>query len=640
MSQSLQVGKTLQNRYKIIKFLGSGGFGNTYLAVDLHLPKQPQCVVKHLKPKNPNPAVLSIAKKLFEREAQTLYQLGNENSQIPRLFAHFEENREFYLVQEFVDGHDLSKEITPGKPLSEDVVFKLLKEILEVLTIVHQYRVIHRDIKPQNLMRRRKDGKIVLIDFGAVKEISTMTINTQGQTSVTVAVGTPGYMPSEQANGKPKLCSDIYAVGIIAIQALTGLMPQQLKQDSTTGEIIWQNFAQVNYRFAEVLDIMVRDHFSQRYQSADLALQALISTVVSLPPPVPSVPPPSLTIPRRLNSWVIVGFTLLFSFGGYVYWQFRPDETNVSSNPSQPILSPTKPVSVENTSLVNTLIGHTDQVTSVAISPDGQTLVSGSEDHTIKIWQMSTGTLVRTLGHSQGVTSVAISPDGQKLFSGSRDRTIKIWQLSTGTLTRILRSNSGPVASVAISPDGQTLVSGGGNTIEIWQLSTGTLVRTLTGHSRWIRSVAISPDGQTLVSGSLDNTIKIWNLANGSLRRTIPNHSKHVFSVAINPNDKTLVSSSLDNTIKIWNLANGSLKSTIPERSNYAYSVTISSNGQILVSGSADKTVKIWQMSSGQLLRTLTGHSKRVNSVAFSPDAKILASGSADKTIKIWRLSK
>jgi serine/threonine protein kinase len=203
-----------------------------------------------------------------------LYQLG-QNDRIPRLFAHFEENGEFYLVQEFVDGHDLSKELTPGRRFSENEVVKLLQEILEVLAIVHQRNIIHRDIKPQNLMRRRSDGKIVLIDFGAVKEIGSLAMNTQGQVRSTIAIGTAGYMPSEQANRDPKLCSDIYAVGMIGIQALTGLMPQQLLMDNTTGELIWRNYVQVSDKLANILTTMVRYHFSQRYQSASEALQAL-----------------------------------------------------------------------------------------------------------------------------------------------------------------------------------------------------------------------------------------------------------------------------------------------------------------------------------------------------------------------------
>ena len=266
--------KTLRNRFEIVKHLGSGGSGDTYLAVDLDLPGQPHCVVKHFHPKDRNPAVLPIAKSLFDREAEVLYQLGNAHDQIPRLFAHFNEDGDFYLVQEFIDGHALTQEIVSGQRLSENTVLNLLKDILEVLAFVHQHNIIHRDIKPQNLMRRHSDQKIVLIDFGSIKKIGALGAG------LTIAVGTPGYMPSEQAKGKPKLCSDIYAVGMIGIQALTGLIPEQLQDDPNTGEVIWRDKAQVSDGLANILDTMVRDRYNQRYQTAAEALQALNSDLV------------------------------------------------------------------------------------------------------------------------------------------------------------------------------------------------------------------------------------------------------------------------------------------------------------------------------------------------------------------------
>ncbi len=270
------VRKTLRNRFEIIKQLGSGGSGDTYLAVDLDLPGRPHCVVKHFHPKDPNPTVGAIAKKLFAREAEVLYQLGNDHDQIPRLFAHFDEGGDFYLVQEYVDGHPLTQEIIPGQRMSENAVLNLLKDILQVLVFVHEHNIIHRDIKPQNLMRRHSDGKIVLIDFGSIKKIGALGAG------LTVVVGTPGYMPSEQAKGKPKLSSDIYAVGMIGIQALTGLIPDQLQEDPNTGEVIWRHHTQVSDGFADILDRMVCDRHSQRYQCAAEALEALNSDLVRL----------------------------------------------------------------------------------------------------------------------------------------------------------------------------------------------------------------------------------------------------------------------------------------------------------------------------------------------------------------------
>ncbi|MBW4447980.1 MAG: tetratricopeptide repeat protein [Spirirestis rafaelensis WJT71-NPBG6] len=269
------LGNTLVGRYQIIRHLGGGGFGETFVACDTQLPGLPQCVVKKLKPQSNDPVSLQTARRLFDTEAQVLYKLGTHD-RIPQLLAYFEEKEEFYLVQEFIEGHDLSQQLTSEKNFTQAEVISLLQEILEILEFVHRQKVIHRDVNPRNILRRKVDNKLILIDFGAVKEITTQVINPQLKTKSTVAIGTPGYTPGEQAQGNPKYSSDIYAVGIIAIQALTGLSPNQIEKDAETNEIIWENHTQgISPDLAQVLDKMVRYDFRQRYASATLALQAL-----------------------------------------------------------------------------------------------------------------------------------------------------------------------------------------------------------------------------------------------------------------------------------------------------------------------------------------------------------------------------
>lgn len=268
------IGTTLRQRYKIVKELKQGGFGETYLAEDyINIPviPKPKCVVKRLKPEKRDNSD-TVAR--FDREAATLEKLGNKHDQIPKLIDYFEENLDFYLVQELIDGHDLSYEITQGDPWTEAEVIQLLKEILEVLAFVHQHNVIHRDVKPSNIMRRYCDGKLMLIDFGAVKELALQAADVQGQMSSTLEVGTRRYRSSEQSNGHPKLCSDLYALGLTAIEALTGIPPNQLRRNEKL-EVIWREQAQVSDALAGVLTKMVRYHFDQRYQSATEALQAL-----------------------------------------------------------------------------------------------------------------------------------------------------------------------------------------------------------------------------------------------------------------------------------------------------------------------------------------------------------------------------
>jgi serine/threonine protein kinase, bacterial len=293
------LGKLLDGRYQVNQVLGAGGFGRTYLAQDTRRPGNPICVVKHLQPANRDPNFLETARRLFNSEAETLEVLGNHD-QIPRLLAYFEEDQEFYLVQEYIEGHPLSQELIPGQPWDQTRVIALLQELLEVLEFVHNRGVIHRDIKPDNLIRRNLDKKLVLLDFGAVKQIRTQLASPQGQMSNTVAVGTPGYMSSEQALGQPRPTSDIYAVGIIGIQAITGRMPAELQEDLNTGELIWQDLAPVSPGLKHILTRMVRYHFKDRYQSATEALQAVRSLIAassgqSVPPSQPTPQPTPLS---------------------------------------------------------------------------------------------------------------------------------------------------------------------------------------------------------------------------------------------------------------------------------------------------------------------------------------------------------
>lgn len=267
--------RPIGGRYKIVCQLGTGGFGRTFLAQDMHLPGQPQCVVKQLKPQTTDHSALQMARRCFNTEAQVLYQLGNHD-QIPRLLAHFEDNQEFYLVQEFVQGHPLSKELSKGKPWTEAQAIALIKDVLQVLTFVHEQQVIHRDIKPSNLIRRHKDNRIVLIDFGAVKQVGVPTADIEtGLTNLTISIGTQGYMPNEQIAGKPRLSSDVYAIGIIGIQVLTGIHPRHLGEDER-GEIEWHNRApHVSRDLLDVIDRMVRYDFRDRFATAGEVLDAL-----------------------------------------------------------------------------------------------------------------------------------------------------------------------------------------------------------------------------------------------------------------------------------------------------------------------------------------------------------------------------
>jgi serine/threonine protein kinase len=233
----------LNNRYRIIQALGTGGFGETFLAEDTHMPSRRRCVIKQLKPIAKNPQIMAFVQERFGREAAILEQLGENHAQVPKLYAYFSAQEQFYLVQEWVEGDTLSQIIQKQGLLNENTVKKILADLLPVLDYIHSNGVIHRDIKPSNIILRQQDGKPVLIDFGIAKELATTQINSQGEMMTSVAIGTRGFMPPEQAAGKPVFATDLYSLGLTAIYLLTGKLPQQLDTNLQTGEINWQKYA-------------------------------------------------------------------------------------------------------------------------------------------------------------------------------------------------------------------------------------------------------------------------------------------------------------------------------------------------------------------------------------------------------------
>ncbi|NJK30044.1 MAG: CHASE2 domain-containing protein [Acaryochloris sp. SU_5_25] len=269
----------LAGRYRNIAPLSQGGFGKTYLAKDIKRPGYPQCVVKQLQPRENSQPYLKLVRTLFQREAVTLETLG-EHDQIPRLLAYFEEHEEFYIVQEFIRGKALSEVLSCGECWSVSQVVGLLKDVLPVLDFIHQRGVIHRDLKPANLIQRQSDGRLVLIDFGAVKllqaRITEQRLESDPQNSpTTICIGTGGYASPEQMMGKPVYSSDLYALGMICIQALSGKSPSQLSTGFNVTELLCQEHGEVEDGFATILSKMTRPSPQERFQNAQEVLQAL-----------------------------------------------------------------------------------------------------------------------------------------------------------------------------------------------------------------------------------------------------------------------------------------------------------------------------------------------------------------------------
>jgi serine/threonine-protein kinase len=285
----------LNDRYQVIRTLGAGGFGETYLAEDSYMPSKRRCVVKQLRPIQNNPQIYQLVKERFQREAAILEELGGASDQIPKLYAYFESGGQFYLVQEWIEGDTLTAKLQKQGLFSESAIQELLVNLLPILEYVHSKQIVHRDIKPDNIILRYRDGKPVLIDFGAVRESMGTVVNSQGNPTSSIVIGTPGYMPSEQAAGRPVYSSDLYSLGLTAIYLLTGRQPQQLETDPQTADILWRQYARhLNPTIAEIIEQAIAYHPRDRYPTAKAMLDGLQNITNTIPPTQVALTPPSL----------------------------------------------------------------------------------------------------------------------------------------------------------------------------------------------------------------------------------------------------------------------------------------------------------------------------------------------------------
>ncbi|MBP0007590.1 MULTISPECIES: serine/threonine-protein kinase [unclassified Roseofilum] len=603
----------LRGRYRVLKPLGRGGMGRTYLAVDEDKLRS-FCVIKQFSPQIQTTGERrdkSVQKStdLFYQEAMRLHELG-EHPQIPTLLAYFEHQEQLYLVQQLIRGPTLWQELRHQGAFSEKQIWDILEQLLPVLGYIHGYKVVHRDIKPTNIIRRKQDKALVLIDFGIAKQLTAT-----GMARVGTKIGTEGYAPIEQIrSGRAYPASDLYSLGVTCIHLLTGLSPDELF-DPLTGNWLWRETLKeqeivISDRLGQILDKLLKDIVSDRYQSA----QAVIADMN----PVPS--PPNVIVPE-----------------GYLI----------------------SPPAVQDWHCVHTLHHHSGKIQDLAIHPQGNLLASSSEDKTLCLWRMSGQklekvSLLSTLtGHEASVGAVAIHPEGELLVSGSHDKRILFWRLPESIDKQIvhtqpilvLNDHRDWVNTLVFSPSGSLLASGSNDkTVRVRQLAVTPdgeweqlLLLTLTSHTDAVNALAFSADGRWLASGGEDRVVKVWNVETGTLHLNLPRHAQRINALAFSPRNRILASGSDDGTIRIWDSLKGHQIRTLTEHGDSIFGLVFSPDGQVLLSSSRDRTIKIWDLENWKSISTLDDHSWWVRAIALSQDGLTLVTGSGDATIKIWR---
>jgi|GEM_PF-2517145 len=577
-------------RYDVREKLGSGGMGTVYRARDLRLDRW--VALKVLPPAlREHPELLAR----FKREARVLARLKHPG--VASVHDIDVEGDFPFMVMEFVEGDNLEQVLAARGPLPMEEVVRIGGEIADALEHIHSRRIVHRDVKSANIVIG-PEGRAVITDLG-IALVASLPRLSHG------TLGTPEYMSPEQADGRTMDGrSDLYSVGVVLYECLTGQLPFERDGDSLA------------------------------------SLTAVLHRIIEEPAL------PVRTLRREVPSWLAEvverclakdpeeRFTRAADLAAALQ-QGRGEEMPLA--PSGPASVPEAAPVVEASTLV---LSHAEPVEAVAFGPDGQRMATACKDRMVRVWDVRAGRLLHKL-KGPSALSVSFRPGGVYLASGCVDGAIRIWDIETERLLHTIQAHTGYVLSVAYSRGGDLLASGAmDGAVHIWQAKTGRLLRTLEQHTGYILSVSFSPDGKHLASGSADGQVRIWDVKTGDRKHRLEGHAGYVPSVAFSPDGKHLASGGVDGAVRIWNVETGRLRHKMSGHKDWVMSVTFGPDGKRLASAGRDQTVRLWDSDRGQALVRMKGHTGPVMSVAFGPRGRRLASGSQDHTARLWTVDE
>lgn len=670
--------------YRIIRKLGSGGFADVYQVEHIYL--NTPAAVKLL---NANLASWDIQN--FHNEAKTIARLVHPH--IVRILDFGIEASVPYLVMEYAPNGTMRQRYPKGTMVPLPLVMMYVKQIASALQYAHTQRLIHRDVKPENLLLGRDNG-LLLGDFGAA-----LLTHTSSMLSTQNVIGTISYMAPEQLEGKPMPASDQYALGIVAYEWLCGHCPFQgtlaevhnlqlygsppslrakIPTLSPAVEYVImkalakrheQRFASVQ-AFAEALEqASVRPQASPGplYLAASGGTQgyapALATEAILAPSPLPptiAVPPPvqplfetimreaprptQKHLSRRVFVGSLIGLTVIGGSGVLALVLAQQGEKLTSAAP--PGIATPIPIK----KALYTYTGHQDEVFTAAWSSDDTYIASAGGnidtrqgDIGVHVWAAQTGQDVYVYpGHAKLVRMVAWSPRGARIASASEDSTVQVWDASSGNNPLIYKGHTGQVLAVAWSPDGTQIASAGMDQIvQVWDAGSGQLKISYTGHTKAVTSIAWSLNGKFIASASKDGAVYVWDAASGTTLASFP-HKAWVGGLAWSADSTSIVTGDYnpDDSVRIWNISTGTGKSIFSDASaNPVDAVAWSPDGKFIAAGYDKKQVKIWRLAPTEQVLTYTGHSGAVLSVQWNHKGNYLASGSFDRTVQIWTLS-
>ncbi|MCU1279789.1 MAG: protein kinase family protein, partial [bacterium] len=612
-------GEVVAGRYKIVDVLGRGGNAETFRVEDIETG-QPLALKELLLGKAADWKVV----ELFEREAKVL--AGLSHTAIPRYIDHKEvagpSGPSFYLVQELASGSPLTEWLERGWRADEPAVKQIAEQVLVVLGYLHSLQppVIHRDLKPQNLIRA-EDGTISVVDFGAVQAAIRDT-DIGGST----VVGTYGFMAPEQSRGLASPATDLFGLGATLLYLLTRKTISDFPQKNL--HVDFRKSVAISPAFAAWLEQMLAPDPAKRFPSAASARRALVTGASS-------------GQRRRVRPWILAAGGAAALAVGAVALRPMLQKNGAGAAAAAPTTAATDP-DLAQIQWLTAIPAHFSAVFAVDISPDGETIASGSHDGTVKLWNARTGAAVAALaGHAGTVGAVVFSPNGKTLYTADA-AAVHAWDVSTHEQQHKLVGHPAQISSVAVSRDGKRLASGGFDvTVLLWDAATGKALLVLT-HGAGVRvlSVAFSPDGAQVASAGSDARIDIWNANDGELQKTLQGHRSAVDRVAFAPDGQTVVSVGDDRTLRAWSLVSRHELYTRNVPRGEIWAMAISPDGQTIATGGQDGIVRLWNLMTGKVTRAFSdlSHSSGTLSLAFSRDGRLLVTGHGDNYVKTWQL--
>lgn len=648
-----RVGQQLGN-YRLLRLLGQGGFAEVYLGEHIYLGTQ--AAIKVLRTELDSDEI-----EHFHTEARTIARLVHPH--IVRVLEFGVDNSTPFLVVDYAPNGTLRKRHARGVPLPLSTVVGYVRQIADALQYAHDQKVIHRDVKPENMLLGRRD-EVLVSDFGIAQVTSSHYLSTQDAQTLT---GTIAYMAPEQIQGEALPASDQYALAVVVYEWLSGGRPFQgtftevaVKHALATPPPLRQKIAAVSAEVEQVVMRALSKDPQQRFPRIQDFAAALEQAFLHEPP---AVTPTAALVPSAEQdaSLETVPFTLDMaspsaasitpvlsssqpspSREAPVETAHLPQETTGLAPASPPsttaLQAGARPRAISRRAFLLGLGG----ITAVAVLGGGAYVLSrelaSRQPAASSLPSSKNGTALYIYrGHSGRIWDAAYAPDGKRIASASSDRTVQVWDAAGSGTLYTYTGHADSVYAVAWSPDGARVASASfDKTVQVWDALGGNPY-TYSGHSSWVWTVAWSPDGKRIASAGGDKTVQVWNAANGRHLYTYTGHTAPIFSIAWSPDSQSIASAGADGTVRIWTAGDGSPIFTYqPYSAPLMWSVAWAPDGKRIASASSDKTVQVWDATSGDHLYIYYGHSDAVYAVAWSPGSDRLASAGQDKTVQVW----